>query len=436
MAKAMEKMIPHIFKDEFNLLNIIDIPILPIKNSQLFQVGYDESGLEGQLFKYLLSDDESLFEADEPKLVSKLRGKKFATLKDLKDVNPHLRVCLVSCVMNLDDVNGPSFSPRIFDTENPNDYDKTVMSVARATSAAPTFFRPSKVLDTSPDGEKTFRTFIDGGVFANNPAGWGLALAAQKIKAENIRMLSVGTGYPKLKQKKLSWEEQEKSLLDPSRYLDWINKKVQGALGPKLENISEGGALGMFNMQFLNMLVLDMQKTSEQVLELYKNVLGGNYHRLNPPMKKEIGISDPKSAPAMKTDALDYLSEPETKQQIRDAVAALLKPDNYVAKAQSSIERAAHLFAYADKINQILTDEEILQAAIYAKLIAQKFESVPVTQEQLEAARLKVEEDLAKTSQLYRDDTQYPQRQPTVRAAENSNVVADDETLANNLINA
>ena len=33
MAKAMEKMIPHIFKDEFNLLNIIDIPILPIKNS-------------------------------------------------------------------------------------------------------------------------------------------------------------------------------------------------------------------------------------------------------------------------------------------------------------------------------------------------------------------------------------------------------------------
>lgn len=80
------------------------------------------------------------------------------------------------------------------------------MQVARATSAAPTFFRPSKIIDTKPDGEKAERTFIDGGVFANNPAGWGLALSSLKVKAENIRLLSVGTGYPKLRDSKKKYE--------------------------------------------------------------------------------------------------------------------------------------------------------------------------------------------------------------------------------------
>lgn len=33
MAKAMEKMIPNIFKEEFDVLNLVDIPVVPIKNS-------------------------------------------------------------------------------------------------------------------------------------------------------------------------------------------------------------------------------------------------------------------------------------------------------------------------------------------------------------------------------------------------------------------
>lgn len=82
-------------------------------------------------------------------------------------------------------------------------------------------------------------------------------------------------------------------------------------------------------------------------MQLYKNVLGGNYNRFNPPMNKEIGISDPKSAPVMNIDARAYLELPETKQQITEAVAKLLKPDDYIAKAQNSLERAAHLLTYS-----------------------------------------------------------------------------------------
>lgn len=32
-------------------------------------------------------------------------------------------------------------------------------------------------------------------MFANNPAGWGFALAGVGVKAENIRIISVGTGF-------------------------------------------------------------------------------------------------------------------------------------------------------------------------------------------------------------------------------------------------
>ena len=59
--------------------------------------------------------------------------------------------------------------------------------VAEATSAAPTFFRPLE------DGGYTF---VDGGVWANNPIMIGLvdALTCFTVEAEQVRILSLGCG--------------------------------------------------------------------------------------------------------------------------------------------------------------------------------------------------------------------------------------------------
>ena len=59
--------------------------------------------------------------------------------------------------------------------------------VAEATSAAPTFFRPL---------EDRGYTFVDGGVWANNPVMIGLvdALTCFTVKAEQVRILSLGCG--------------------------------------------------------------------------------------------------------------------------------------------------------------------------------------------------------------------------------------------------
>ena len=72
-------------------------------------------------------------------------------------------------------------------------HDFLMWQAARATSAAPTFFAPIKV--QSLDGSKT-HTFIDGGVYANNPAMCAVAEASRLHPIGLVRfvMVSLGTG--------------------------------------------------------------------------------------------------------------------------------------------------------------------------------------------------------------------------------------------------
>ena len=90
----------------------------------------------------------------------------------------------------------PSFEGRhsevyIFKTPHHPDYKldgrERMRKVAEATSAAPTFFRPLE-----DDGY----SFVDGGVWCNNPIMVGLvdALACFAVPRERIRILSLGCG--------------------------------------------------------------------------------------------------------------------------------------------------------------------------------------------------------------------------------------------------
>lgn len=66
------------------------------------------------------------------------------------------------------------------------DYKKPMVEAARATSAAPTFFPVYRSSDGLP--------LIDGGMFANNPAGLAAveATAVLKWPAQDLRILSLG----------------------------------------------------------------------------------------------------------------------------------------------------------------------------------------------------------------------------------------------------
>jgi patatin-like phospholipase/acyl hydrolase len=70
-------------------------------------------------------------------------------------------------------------------------YDFPMRNVARATSAAPTYFAPESL-----KGKDRTYALIDGGVFANNPSLCAVADAVQEFgkDLEEIFMVSLGTG--------------------------------------------------------------------------------------------------------------------------------------------------------------------------------------------------------------------------------------------------
>ena len=82
---------------------------------------------------------------------------------------------------------GPYFFKTSKARETPAGDDFPLSIVARATSAAPTYFEAAEA------GE---RALVDGGVFAVNPAMCALAevLNAEGVSARDVVLLSLGTG--------------------------------------------------------------------------------------------------------------------------------------------------------------------------------------------------------------------------------------------------
>ena len=71
------------------------------------------------------------------------------------------------------------------------DYDFPARDVARATSAAPSYFEPMRLVSSTADRY----TLIDGGVFANNPAACALVEArSTHPDAASYLVVSLGTG--------------------------------------------------------------------------------------------------------------------------------------------------------------------------------------------------------------------------------------------------
>ena len=72
------------------------------------------------------------------------------------------------------------------------DYDYPMKVVARATSAAPTYFEPLKY---PADNPVQYNAWIDGGVFANNPSLCAFAEAKKVFpEAQDYLVVSLGTG--------------------------------------------------------------------------------------------------------------------------------------------------------------------------------------------------------------------------------------------------
>jgi hypothetical protein len=111
--------------------------------------------------------------------------------KTLKDASPELLVpsyCVqLGFPWEIDGIptSAASWFFKSWNAKSGKSHDVPLWQVARATSAAPTYF-PTAQLDLG--------WFVDGGVFANNPALCAYADAAKLWPGEEIKILSIGTG--------------------------------------------------------------------------------------------------------------------------------------------------------------------------------------------------------------------------------------------------
>jgi len=86
----------------------------------------------------------------------------------------------------------PFFFRSVRAAKDPEHYDYFMRDVARATSAAPTYFSPHQVpINPAPD----YYSLVDGCVFANNPGMCAYVDALAEVGARpDVMMVSVGTG--------------------------------------------------------------------------------------------------------------------------------------------------------------------------------------------------------------------------------------------------
>jgi patatin-like phospholipase/acyl hydrolase len=159
------------------------------------------------------------------------------------------------------------------------EYDFPMKKVARATTAAPTYFEPLK-LDTVNPGE--FFALIDGGVFANNPAMCAYAEATHTHPKESTFFLvSIGTG-------------QNKERIPYGKAKGW-------------------GALG-WARPLLNLVFDGVNDTVDYQLNELLNDDDGNkwYYRLQPLLKdanRALDNTSPANINQLKQVAFDYINE-------------------------------------------------------------------------------------------------------------------------------
>jgi patatin-like phospholipase/acyl hydrolase len=115
----------------------------------------------------------------------------------LQEVLGDRRLAEVSVPLAVTSFDGVTSQPVVFssrDARHDHVLDLPLRVVARATSAAPTYFPPC---ETEWAGRAC--KFIDGGVWANNPSAVALAeaapmTAARQITATSVLLVSLGTG--------------------------------------------------------------------------------------------------------------------------------------------------------------------------------------------------------------------------------------------------
>jgi predicted acylesterase/phospholipase RssA len=232
------------------------------------------------------------------------------------------------------DANAPR--PTVFRSyagENVRPSKCAIWQAARATSAAPSFFK-EMFIDIPPPGI----SYIDGGLGYNNPAELALGEAAELWPAStNICLLSIGTGRQTAAQ---GFDRPGSRDIEVRRsrferllsYLPDLEKSVPN--WKTVKRFSSGVVALMGMASALTSIVTSSEEVHQRLSEASK--LHGNpfpYYRFNVERSiGDIGFEDWKKKGAIHSHTLAYLGEHDTKERRIECVKSLMEPPPFNCK--------------------------------------------------------------------------------------------------------
>jgi patatin-like phospholipase/acyl hydrolase len=153
----------------------------PLPASELVKLYEDEGPdiFDRSLFQRIRTADGLLDEKYDGKALDRAL-ERFLGHKQLSETKPDLIIPSYDTALP-----GPYFFKSSKARDAPAEDDFPLSLVARATSAAPTYFEPVEAREKS---------LVDGGVFATNPAMCALAEALNVVSPSDVVVVSLGTG--------------------------------------------------------------------------------------------------------------------------------------------------------------------------------------------------------------------------------------------------
>ncbi|KAK1573420.1 acyl transferase/acyl hydrolase/lysophospholipase [Colletotrichum navitas] len=214
-------------------------------------------------------------------------------------------------VTAVDVVGGNNQPPMILRSyQNPRQMSQIpnikIWEAARATSAAPFYFKPLKV-KVEDQGKEHEYEFVDGGLQANNPLGclWNEVLTTYGIQRQTACFLSLGTGVP------------------PSQTLPSLNFDIRHPL--KQLKFINGLAGIACNTEFVNTLFQSLINAFAPNSGYRKYWRFNPGDGLGPETKKEaaIAMDDATKENEMTEAAVKYISSTKGAEMVAECAAAL-----------------------------------------------------------------------------------------------------------------
>ena len=266
--------------------------------------------------------DYKILEAAIKKIIQEKLGDENCRMNAIPNASKHCPTFVVA--KTAANVNAPPTIFRTYRGEHIRPSECSLWQAARATSAAPTFFKPMSI-----DRPRPAITYVDGGMGFNNPSDLALS-EARRIwpNCTEFGIVSIGTGRPKANSMHLiqaaegNPDAQRSVLEDIKSYLpDTIKQSWKTArnLTPGIKALMEMASV-----------LAQLASNSEDVHQRLQRASRSKektfpYFRFNVPRDVgDIGLGDWKKAEELAAHTDSYMKEYETEEERVQCVKFLL----------------------------------------------------------------------------------------------------------------